>query len=1226
MSENFDSGGTGVSAGGRDRRSEPGCHAHATPRKAAGRSFTGPQTEEANVTIDLTRIVPVAVIASVIIGNTVRAEVLLVETDVLGEAQAGYFGFATGSRYERPPRIFDEPLSATEAEFPDDIIQPLIDTHYLDGRAIDLGPADSLARIDAMILGTDDAPDRIRRLNVFAETKAAAPGYSGSDDFYVTSGLVQFAFFFEVTDEPAIVRADGMLSAAPYSSTELRLNRATYLPDGTPTADSQLLRERTQSTQEVGSNVALEVAITLDPGLYFISSTTSALRSAYDPGTALATQNIEVLFGGGTYRWVDPGGGLYSDGDNWDSGLAAEIVDHALFDIVNGGYVVAMDEDAAVASLTVSQGTISLDFANNAGQRIDVDGAVTVGETAGVRAGLDVIGGTLNTDNIIVGATPGADALVTLREGAVLEFETLSVSSTGSGMAQFYALSGAALAVGAGDAIDITGAGSAFGVEQLAITAPGSEPGHATLAVRNGALASVDGSLVITNGAVTVDGVQGDSDSTLEVAAQTGALFVENTGTLTVSDGAFVQIGSPVDNPFGDLVVNTTAGAGGGNDEDDIVAAIVADETAMVGSPVDDDVVAAAIVVPAAAVTITGEGSQLAAFGTVAIGAESTGAVAVNAGASLAAKRIVLGSAQASGSDGSLVAAGAGAQIFASELVVGENDAGSGTLHVNDGANVEFTRKLSINNGEVHLAATPGDADDPPHLLVGTEDLGEIAVGNAGRFAVTHGARVQIGTSPFDITADLFVDADAPDGEAAPVVVTGEGSSLLAFRRLAIGSVDDGRMEVSAGAALTATTITLGSALFDGVFGRLDVTGPVTTLFAHEMYLGDVGGGGGSLLVTSGAEVGLFERLELLNSAVLVDGGAQGDDSRLFVGEANGGAIRIGAGSRFTVSDGAVVEIGSAGSPDGEVFVDAAAPSSERAPLLISGEGSSLRAFGSVAVGFFEDGNAAVEDGGTLAASQVSLGIAPDASGELTVRGAGSSLTAGVVNVGGTTGALGTLQTEAAAVVEIAERLVVNEMGAVWVLGDSAITVGSAVTPVAGSLVIGPGGELWGTGSIFADRMNGGGLDNFGTIYPGSSPGTLTIDGDYFQGESGVLVIEIGGTGAGSGHDVLNVLGDITIEGTVVFEFIEGFAPGQGQSFDFLHASGVVDLTQAHFEIGNLAPGFSFDILPGNGGFQMLALNDGAPVPLPPGIVLLPVAAAIALRKKVPRARRGPRN
>lgn len=1154
---------------------------------------------------DLARIVYAAAIASVVTCNA-WADVLLVETTELGEGQAGYFGFAAGSRYEKPPTIFAEPLSAVQADFPTTITHPLNGVDYLDGRAVDLGPADSLARIDAIILGTDSAPDTIRRLNVFAETRAMAPGYTGNDDFYITSGLVQFAFFFEVTDEPAILRADGILSAAPYSSTELRVNHATYLQDGTPRVDSQLLRQRTQSTQQAGSTVAIDVELTLDPGLYFLYSTTSALRSAYDSGTALATQDIGLLFGGGTYRWVDPGGGLFSDGDNWDSGLAPEIVDHALFDLVNDGYVAAMDEDAAVASLTVSQGTVSLDFAHNAGQRIDVEGAVTVGETEGVRAGLDVIGGTLTTPNLVVGASAGADALVTLREGAVLEFETLSVGGAGNGMAQFYALSGAVLEVDAGDVIEITGAGAQFGVEELSIGETGANP--ATLDVRNGALATVDGSLVIGNGVVTVDGVQGDFDATLEVAGRRGALFVENTGSLTVSGGALVQVGSLVDNPFGDLVVNATAGSGGGDDEYEFAATIVGDDT-----------VAAATVVPAASVTIAGERSQLVAFGTVAIGAEATGAVEVNAGASLAAKRIVLGSAQTSGSDGSLVATGAGTQITATEFVVGENDTGRGILHINDGASVELTRRLDVNNGEVHLTAMPGDADDTPHLLVGTEDLGEISVGSAGHFTVTQGARVQIGTSPFDLAADLFVDADAPGGESAPVLISGEGTSLVAFRRLAIGTVDDGRMEVSAGAALTATTITLGSALFDGVFGRLDVDGPATNVFAQEMYLGEAAGGGGTLLVTSGAEFGLLDRLELLNSVVLVDGGAQDHDSRLFVGEtnANGGEIRIGAGSLFTVSGGAAVEVGSPGSPNGEVFVEVAAPSSEPAPLLITGEGSSLLAFGNVAVGFFEDGIAAVEDGGSLAAAQVSLGVAPGASGELTVSGPGSNLTAGVVNVGGTTGALGTLQTEDAGVVEVFERLVVNEMGAVWILGDSAITVGSDIAPVAGSLVIGPGGELWGTGSIFANRVNNGGIDNFGTIYPGSSPGTLTIDGDYFQGESGVLVIEIGGTEAGSDHDVLNVLGDITIEGTVVFEFIKGFAPRQGQTFDFLQASGTVDLTAAHFEIGNLAPGFSFDILPGIGGVQMFALNDGQPVPLPPGILLLPLAAMVTLRRRV---------
>ena len=38
-----------------------------------------------------------------------------------------------------------------------------------------------------------------------------------------------------------------------------------------------------------------------------------------------------------------------------------------------------------------------------------------------------------------------------------------------------------------------------------------------------------------------------------------------------------------------------------------------------------------------------------------------------------------------------------------------------------------------------------------------------------------------------------------------------------------------------------------------------------------------------------------------------------------------------------------------------------------------------------------------------------------------------------------------------------------------------------------------------------------------------SSPGVLTIDGDYLQGEDGTLIIEIGGTTADTEYDVVAV-------------------------------------------------------------------------------------------------------
>lgn len=900
----------------------------------------------------------------------------------------------------------------------------------------------------------------------------------------------------------------------------------------------------------------------------------------------------QLSFGPEQSRWIDSAGGLFSDDDNWESGNAPQAADEILFDIVNGGYVVAMDSDATVASVSIPQGTISLDFANNAGSSLISEGNVTVGETASVRGGLDVIGGLVVAQSVIVGVGAGADGLVTLRDGAELDFKTLRVGGNGSTAAQFYALSGATFNVDAGDIVEVSGFGSQLGMESLSIGETGVGGGELT--AQNGALVTVDGTLNIIEGNVVINGVHNDQATTLEVATQRGALFIEQGGSLIASAGGVVHIGDLIDNPFGDLVVNASSAADA-----------------------------------ASPVTVVGQGSEITAFGTVAVGVQASGRIEVGDGGRLATKQIVIGSAQTAGVDGEFVVQGAGSEVAATTLSVGESGAGRGLFKVEEGSSVSIVEQVTINNGEVLLTGLPpvSSTEEPsPSLLVGTADIGQILVGAQGRFRLFEGAQAQIGTSIFDVSADLFVNADAPSSEAAPVFVGGAGASLTAFGQVAIGDIDDGRMGVYSGGSLTAKEIILGSALFDGVFGQLEVDGVGSEVFAHEMFLGDEASGGGALHITNGGAVDLLKRLELRRSEVVVDGGSGTQDSRLFVGESStdGGTIKIEADSRFTVSDGAKVEVGYLGSPNGEVLVDAAAASNERAPLLITGEGSSLNAFGSVAIGFFDHGVAAVENGGTLLAQQVSLGVGPQSSGDLTVSGMGSNLSARVVNVGGASGAVGTLEIEDGATATVFERLVVNPMGAVWVMGDSSIVIGpDAIDPVPGSLVIGPGGELWGTGSIFTNRANNGGVDNFGTLYPGSSPGVITIDGNYFQDEIGTLVVEIAGTEAGAQYDVLNVLGDVTIEGDVIFQFIDNFVPREGQTFDFLVADGVVDLTAASFEIGKLAPGFEFDIEYLNGRIQMKALTDGSPVPLPPGLLMLSPAAAILLRLR--RRKRGAR-
>ena len=100
--------------------------------------------------------------------------------------------------------------------------------------------------------------------------------------------------------------------------------------------------------------------------------------------------------------------------------------------------------------------------------------------------------------------------------------------------------------------------------------------------------------------------------------------------------------------------------------------------------------------------------------------------------------------------------------------------------------------------------------------------------------------------------------------------------------------------------------------------------------------------------------------------------------------------------------------------------------------------------------------------------------------------------------------------------------------------------------------VIQPGAIIAGHGVI------GGSLNNDGVVSPGNSPGTLTISGNYHQGPSGTLFIEIAGL-ASFQHDLLAVGGSATLGGALQIVPLNGFRfSGLGQSVTFLTAGGGV--------------------------------------------------------------------
>ena len=97
-----------------------------------------------------------------------------------------------------------------------------------------------------------------------------------------------------------------------------------------------------------------------------------------------------------------------------------------------------------------------------------------------------------------------------------------------------------------------------------------------------------------------------------------------------------------------------------------------------------------------------------------------------------------------------------------------------------------------------------------------------------------------------------------------------------------------------------------------------------------------------------------------------------------------------------------------------------------------------------------------------------------------------------------------------------------------------------------GATTVASGASLGGTGTIT------GHLVNNGTVSPGYSPGRIAVTGNYTQGATGTLVIQLASATA---FDLLAVTGTATLAGRLQVDALGGYSP-IGQSFTFLTAAG----------------------------------------------------------------------
>jgi hypothetical protein len=139
---------------------------------------------------------------------------------------------------------------------------------------------------------------------------------------------------------------------------------------------------------------------------------------------------------------------------------------------------------------------------------------------------------------------------------------------------------------------------------------------------------------------------------------------------------------------------------------------------------------------------------------------------------------------------------------------------------------------------------------------------------------------------------------------------------------------------------------------------------------------------------------------------------------------------------------------------------------------------------------------------------------------------------------------------------------------------EGTVEVGAgAVFQVSGATLTNQG-SIRGSGRVLAPAA---GLDNRGRLSPGTSVGTLRIEGAVRQSPAGAIDIELGGL---SFADLLQVAGTAALAGSLNVHRLAPYGPEVGDTFTILTATGGIRST---FDAVNFFgfPGIGFDVLYG---------------------------------------------
>jgi T5SS/PEP-CTERM-associated repeat protein len=504
---------------------------------------------------------------------------------------------------------------------------------------------------------------------------------------------------------------------------------------------------------------------------------------------------------------------------------------------------------------------------------------------------------------------------------------------------------------------------------------------------------------------------------------------------------------------------------------------------------------------------------------------------------------------------------------------------------VSNGGVLESTGSISINIGngstaEGELYVNGGMVTSASGMNIGSSGTGLLDISNGGM--------VDAGNNTVSVAAAV--------GSSGDLYVDGEGSTFTVNSGIQVGNRDIGYVEVTGGADIT------NSSTFFGVFGEFAdgwgwIDGPGSTwtttgqtaigyegvgmleitnggLFdGFQTQIGDEDTGDGELYVYDG---GVYDGSDILyvgssglGFLTIETGGMVENDGRGAIGVSNGSegdAFIADPGSIWTVNNELLVGWQGTGYL---TIVDGGVVNSDTGiiaqglnsygDVAVAGDGAQWNNTGDLTVGSLSEGIMVVTEGGHVTSVNSFVASSTDAIGSVfvglpSVDGAEAqwnmtgSLYVGGPSFAGQGDGLVTLDDGGAINADISA--VVWDTGVLEMFGGTLNT---------GTLDIDGTFDFLG-GTLIAEVVDGDLTNQGGTVAPGASPGTTTINGDYTQLEGATLEIELGGLTPGTEHDQLIVDGAmLDLAGTLGLVHLSEYDLNVGDMFDVVTFTGALD-------------------------------------------------------------------